>query len=217
MESGGRGEAEAKERILRSNRLSTGVHVGKLNACQGLHPPSSSSADLVTARLSLSIPLLRLALGRGAAEGRGLIPGSSVEREIPPTFVGDVVESRHWNWMADKWLIFLLFPPPRTSISSLPFMGWAPFDGAALGNDVRGGKPRFCSNKSSTLLDLFMQPYEPRYGLCGAAISNCSFLLPSFLSFFLRISEDREGELDTELTRDSIGLDPFQFKLCEEM
>lgn len=55
MESGGRGEAEAKERILRSNRLSTGVHVGKLNACQGLHPPSSSSADLVTARLSLSL------------------------------------------------------------------------------------------------------------------------------------------------------------------
>lgn len=55
MESGGRGEAEAKERILRSNRLSTGVHVGKLNACQGLHPPSSSSADLVTARFSLSL------------------------------------------------------------------------------------------------------------------------------------------------------------------
>ena len=44
-----------------------------------------------------------------------------------------------------------------------------------------------------------------------------SFFLPSFLSFFLRIGEDREGELDTELTRDSIGLDPFQFKLYEEM
>lgn len=70
MESGGRGEAEAKERILRSNRLSTGVHVGKLNACQGLHPPSSSSADLVTARLSLSIPLLRWLWGEGRRRGR---------------------------------------------------------------------------------------------------------------------------------------------------
>lgn len=40
-----------------------------------------------------------------------------------------------------------------------------------------------------------------------------SFFLPFFLSFFVLARIER----DTELTRDSIGLDPFQFKLCEEM
>lgn len=87
------------------------------------------------------------------------------------------------------------FFPPAASLDfeerlPLSWGCWAShgFDGPALGNDVaREERRRFCSNKSSTLLDLFMQPYEPRYIWIkpDVAISNCSpCFSPSFLSFF---------------------------------
>lgn len=77
-------------------------------------------------------------------------------------------------------------PPPRLM-------------GPALGNDVlrREGEPRFCSNKSSTLLDLFMHNNRTSYGLAAARLFPIALGL-SFLPFFLCIIGRREREKEEE-------------------
>lgn len=178
--------AKPKERILRSNRLSTGVHVGKLadervsRTVPLPSPPSPRGFSYVSPSLSLSIPLSLLPLDFGEAEGRGLIPGSSVEREIPRhlsgTWRSPGTGTGCWQ-VAD---ISSLPPAANLDFEPAAFHGLGPvWWGGPRKWRSRGKKPRFCSNKSSTLLDLlFMQP---RYGIMQA-ISN-----RSSLSFFLRV------------------------------
>lgn len=83
-------------------------------------------------------------------------------------------------------------PPPRLM-------------GPALGNDVlrREGEPRFCSNKSSTLLDLFMHNNRTSYGLAAARLFPIALGL-SFLPFFVLLEEEREKRKKSKLHRKEI-------------
>lgn len=83
-------------------------------------------------------------------------------------------------------------PPPRLM-------------GPALGNDVlrREGEPRFCSNKSSTLLDLFMHNNRTSYGLAAARLFPIALGL-SLFSFFVLLEEEREKRKESKLYRKEI-------------
>lgn len=85
------------------------------NACQGLYPspPLPLREDLVTfLPLSLSlyppIPPPAWLWGGGGAR---LNPRFERGTRNSPTFVGDVAESRHWNWMLTSGWYF--FSSPR--------------------------------------------------------------------------------------------------------